>query len=142
MTVDSGAVLVGFLAFLGVVLAPVVTGFLNQEQERRKERHTYILSQVTALIELRAELQYYQLPEWNLKFGEGSFSDIAITEEFRRLQIAFGKAYAIMVSVDIKAIRDKSPDVMSDQKTPSEKLNAIDFALMRLGEEYGFFNKR
>jgi len=135
---DGGAVLVGFLAFLGVILAPIATGFLDQKRERRIARHDYIQSVIDRLIDLRAELQYYQLPEWHFDRGEVPFSDLATSPEFRLMQIAFGKAYAIMISVDIKEIRDRASDVMATV-TPDVKLDAIDFALKRLGEEVGFF---
>lgn len=137
-TIDIGAVLVGFLAFLSVFLAPIVTSHFARRQARNEARHEYIRSVVTALIELRGELQYHQLQEWNLRLGEASFPDIAITDEFRELQFAFGKAYAIMISTDIEEIRVRARDIM-DNNLPSEKLDAIDFALKRLGEEYGFF---
>lgn len=135
---DSGAVLVGFLAFLGVLLAPIVTSFMNGRQERKKLRHNYILSVVTALIEIRSELQYFQLPGWNLLNEEIRFSDEATTPEFQQMEIAYGKAYAIMISIDIEEIRNRAPEILAGT-SPDKKLAPIDFALKRLGEEYGFF---
>jgi hypothetical protein len=143
MSSTQSAVLVGFLAFLGVVLAPIITNFINQQHERNKERHDYIQGIVTDLINIRGDLQYYQYPDWELRNGVEILSEVVQKETFQKMQIAYGKAYAIMISVDIKEIRDKAPDIMKKEsnENPSLKLAAIDFALERLGKEYQFFNR-
>jgi len=139
---DSTAIWIAVIALLSAVLAPTVTGFLNQQQERKKAHHDYISSIVNALIDLRGELQYYQILEWELRNG-ATFAEIAVKKEFQPMQTAFGKVYAIMISVDIKEIRVKAPIVMAsiEEVMPSAKLEALDFALKRLGEEYDFFKK-
>ena len=140
MTATDSAVFVGFLAFLGVVLAPIVTGFLVDQRERRNARHDYIRSIVTALIDLRGELQYLQIDEWKLHNKEITFEELKETPRFREMQIAYGKAYAIMISVDIKEIRDIA-NVVTSSTTPDKKNEAIDFALKRIGEEYGLLKQ-
>ncbi len=135
MSAEFIALPIAIIALFGTMIAPIITNFFAQRQERQKNRHAYILSVVTALIELRAALQYHQLQEWALISGI-KFHDISITPEFQNLQFAFGKAFAIMISVDIKEIREKAEIIMDNNNSPDKKLKAIDFALKRLGEEY------
>lgn len=142
MTPTESAVLVGFLAFLGVVTAPIATSFMGQRQERKNARHDYIRSVVTALIDLRGDLQFSQYPGWKMLELEEKIEIVTLREtpEYQAMEEAYGKAYAIMISVDIKEIRDKAP-IVTDNPNPSKKLEAIDFALKRLGEEYGLLKR-
>lgn len=136
MTIEASiAIVVAFIALLGTTLAPIINSVTQLRQEQRKRRHDYILSVVTALIDIRSALQYEQLPQWQIYNDPEKFPEIAITPEFKNSQFSFGKAYAIMISVDIEEIRKKAEIVMLDPD-PDKKLKAIDFALKRLGEEY------
>lgn len=147
---DNIALIGAFVAVIVAILAPILAGRENRKQEREKARHDYIDRTVTRLIDLRGELQYLQialhdlinlLNDPNLPGGErlGLVADKMRDPEFQKMEVAFGQAFAIMVSVDIAEIREKAAQVMSPLSSPDAKLQAINFALERLGKEYSFF---
>jgi hypothetical protein len=160
MSAEQSALLVAIVAFIGVVTAPIITGFVSHDTARREKRHAYIQSLVNSLIEVRSELQFYQKTGWDLRnilvrlnrkfedpteaFGpESELAALMSSEEFRKMEIAYGRAYSIMISVDIPEIRAKAGEVLNEKNNmnPSLKLAAIDFALKTLGEQYEIFEK-
>lgn len=149
---SDGAIFVGFLTLLGVVLSPIVTGYLNRIHQREAARHAYIDRIVSRLIEVRARLQFFQIAGHDIRLAaeehlasDEFFKAIwekAHSEDYKEMQMGFGEAFAIMVSVDIAEIRDKALKVMSPESTEDEKLQGINFALERLGKEYDFFTPK
>ncbi len=128
------------------ILATAFTAQQNRKQDKEKARHAYIDRTVSQLIDLRGELQFHQVQGWYDIVDEARRKEIIkkygepTAENQKAMEIAFGKTYAIMISVAIEEIRTKAPVVMDDVD-PSVKLKAINEALEILGKEYGFFNQ-
>ncbi len=152
LSADNTALIGAFIAIIIAILTPYLTGRENRRQDREKERHDYIDRTVTRLIDLRGQLQYLQialhelisiLNDPNLPDAErsGLMADKMREPEYQKMEMAFGQAFAIMLSVDIAEIRDKATQVMSPLSSPDAKLQAINFALERLGKEYTFFKQ-
>jgi hypothetical protein len=149
---SDGTVLVAIIAFLGVVLSPVIVGFINGVQQKELERHRYIDKNVESLRKLRGELQYCQLAMFDLqdiiydatlneKERHSKAKELMHLEIYERMEIAFGNAYALMLSVDVEDIRKRAPDVIAEKSGLQKKLEAINYALGRLGNEYDFIKK-
>lgn len=124
------AILIGVASFLGAILGAglsnlVAARMASQEhkENRRKERLASLNSSVDKLIQLRGDLQYLQ--------GAGEYHE--------KREIAYAKAYGIMLSLADSAILEQAQIVMKgpgwnkEEKT-NPKLDAIDFAIQRLGE--------
>jgi len=63
---------------------------------------------------------------------------ILANPEYRELEIYIGKAYAIMISVDDSAIRERAQTLLGLERLPEKIVEVIDFALEQLGKRYEF----
>jgi len=132
---------IAILALVVVVLTPVVAGVIDlrkSERERRekryRERKSYYVEALKKLVELRGKLQAYQAaPD-----DEGAMID---------REIAYGEAYATILSISDDRIRAFAAQVMHgerksirDPENPkklipvNEKLDAINEAIILLGD--------
>lgn len=124
------SLLVFAAAVVGSSIGPLVMALMNlrtahkdRVEGRRKEKLEYFDRKLQALIELRGDLQWYQQ-------GFDRFE----TEASKRREISYGKAYGIMMSVDDEEVHSSAATVMSEGASASDKLQAIDSAIKRLGK--------
>jgi hypothetical protein len=128
MQIDTVAFIIAVASFIGVILGPVTTNLITARQaaaERRdagrKERKECLTNSMQSLIRLRSQLQHLQ--------G-------AASPERNKREMAYGEAYAVMLCVNDTHIGDAARQVMVGQFTAqrNEKLDAIDSAIIRLGD--------
>jgi len=108
---------------LGAIVSNLMNGRLARQQRdeaKRLERLHYLNSRLELITEIRSKLQYLQ--------GQND----------AEREIAYGKAYALMLSTNDDEIAERAKAVMHGkfypQQNRNEKLDAIDFALQRLGK--------
>ncbi|MAS38306.1 MAG: hypothetical protein CL610_30190 [Anaerolineaceae bacterium] len=88
---------------------------------QRRERLDYYLEHLRQIRKARAELQYLQI----------IFPD-ADDPRFKQQQTVYGDAYSILLSIPEPGFHDFADNIMN--KEGSEKLEAIDDAIKKLGE--------
>lgn len=146
---ENAALIGAFIAVILAIITPFFTGRENRRQDREKARHEYIDRNVNALIDLRGELQYYQL-QWHYVRADEETRKELLKEygttidklDRRKMEIDFAKAYARMISIDIEGIRNLASLLMEENVSPNQKLKNIDEALKQLGEKYSFFDNK
>lgn len=131
MQLDSLSFLLAVAIFVSGILSPIIANFLSlrqtnatQREELLKEKREYLLGLVNSLIKLRAKLQFLQ---------EAPFTDENKWVEFREQQESYGEAFGIMLSVNDSEIRSKAV-IVKESKDTHEKLEAINFAIIKLGK--------
>jgi hypothetical protein len=122
------AVLIAVASFLGAILGAGLSNLVTarlagqeRKENRRKARLESLVSSLNQLIDLRGSLQYLQ----------GS------NDNREKREFSYAKAYGIMLSLGDSAILEQAPKVMQGggyDGTRNLKLDAIDFAIQRLGE--------
>jgi hypothetical protein len=137
-------IIVALIGLTASLLAQIITGFSNQQQARRKERYEYLRDVIRLLGEARAEIQWAQIVFYrnfqkNLKDQlEIDFQEMNKLEVFERLQIALGKAHAIMVSVNDDQVRQAGLQIMQEWQTDKQN-QLIENALIRLGQMFSAY---
>jgi heme exporter protein D len=140
---DWAAAFVAILALVVVVVTPITAGVIDlrktareRRESRYRERRSYFVEALKRLVELRGILQAYQ------QAPDG-------TESMIKREIAYGEAYAVILSISDNRIRALAPQIMqgrpewvSDPENPggggrifvNEKLDAINEAIKLLGD--------
>lgn len=151
----DAAIIVALVSLFGVIVGPVIGGLIQDRHARRKERHDYLESNIQTLINIRTELHYLQqimtvkeATAQKVTTSEGAYEvsplmglkiqvdgPAAILNTHKELSVLIGRAFAIMVSIDDKAIRHKARTPLASDD-PYGAAEVVDFALMRLGDLY------
>ncbi len=139
---DWAAAFVAILALVVVIVTPIISGVIDlrktareRRESRYRERRSYFVEALKKLIELRGTLQAYQ--------EAPDDSDGMI-----RREVAYGEAFAVILSISDHRIRALAPQVMlgerkwvtrEDSEIPqkvwlNEKLDAINEAIKLLGD--------
>jgi len=126
MDASTIAVIIAIASFIGTYLVPLVTAQQAREERRevrRRERLDYYMAAEQSLIQLRARLQDLQ------------GARTATTESHER-EVAYGEAFAILLSIPNPEIRSLAEGIMSGQWIDKEnqKLKPINEALVLLGD--------
>ncbi|MBN1680742.1 MAG: hypothetical protein JW966_10645 [Anaerolineae bacterium] len=129
-----------FIAFVTLVMV-VVIPYLQDRQMRKEQRRIwmrdFLHGKLNDLIKLRAKLQFLQ--------NKGFVSDPSSLPDEKRAQIlqwekerevAYGKAFAIMLTIPRAKVRGKAGQVMDQVENwdKNKKLEAINAAISELGD--------
>lgn len=144
MADQTGLVIV--VSLLTTLVIQAFIGFLNQQESKRKERHQYLVEMIKLLADVRGEIQWCQVAFYDALRLDIMYMDepdqsieFAISPElrlqaFERLQLALGKAHAILVAVDDPELSQLGMDIMKSNRQPYEQNKLLERALKRLGE--------
>ena len=134
MPTDLLAIVISLLALLGVILGPVFAGVFSarlaaseRKETRRREEEAQLQEKLDALIELRSQLQYYDV------FHAPPLG----SEPAREREQAYGRAYAVMISIPDERIRNfarQALPVKEGEGRIKPMLGALDEAIALMGD--------
>ncbi|MCD4685666.1 MAG: hypothetical protein K8S97_07005 [Anaerolineae bacterium] len=131
---------VAFLALVVAVGGPLFTAWQNartRKAEWREDRlrweRDYYHDLMHKLIDFRSKLQFLQNKGRDHQKNEG-FTKLKLIEWEREREIAYGAAFAIMLTVRKGKMRGKASEVMALGTPPDKKNAAIEEAIEELGD--------